>query len=183
MERVLRWLKGMAVFATTLVALLALVALLVPGRWHVERSVLVHAAPELVYPPVAELQQWRQWTIWYARTPPPETRYTGPASGVGAVSEWRDERGSGRLSVTAAEPERGIAYDLLFDGELRTSGRIALAPEAGGTRVTWVFEGDAGLNPVARYFGFMVRRAVADDFDHSLARLKRLCEDRAAAAL
>lgn len=181
MRRLARWLKGTAVFAAALALLLALVALLVPGRWHVERTVLIHAPAAVVYPPVAELAQWPLWTVWYARTPPPETRYTGPASGVGAVSEWRDARGHGRLTVTAAEPERGIAYDLLFDADMPTRGRIALTPETGGTRVTWVFEGDAGLNPVARYFGFMVTRAVADDFDHGLARLKRLCEDRAAA--
>jgi uncharacterized protein YndB with AHSA1/START domain len=180
LQRAVRWLKGVVLFGAALATLLLVVALLIPGRWHVERSVVINAAPERVYPPVAELRQWRQWTIWYARNPQPETRYEGPASGVGAVSEWRDEHGSGRVTVTAAEPDRRIAYDLLFDGDMLTRGSIVLAPEAGGTRVTWTFEGDAGLNPVARYFGFMVMRAIADDFDHGLARLKRRCEDYAA---
>lgn len=181
-RRALRWLKGTAMFVVALVALLLVVALLIPGRWHVERSVVIDAAPEWVYPSVADLRQWRDWTVWYARNPQLETRYPGPASGVGAVSEWRDAQGSGRLTVTAAEPPRRIAYDLLFDGDMLTRGSIVLHPEGEGTRVTWTFEGDAGFNPVARYFGFMVTRAVADDFDHSLARLKRLCEANAAAA-
>jgi uncharacterized protein YndB with AHSA1/START domain len=180
-QRVLRWLKGLVAFVAALVVLLVVVALLIPGRWHVERSIVIDAAPELVYPAVAELRQWREWTIWYARNPQLETHYQGPADGVGAVSEWRDAQGHGRLTVTAAEPDRLIAYDLLFDGDMLTRGSIVLVPEAGGTRATWTFAGDAGFNPVARYFGFMVTRAIADDFDHGLRRLKRLCEDRAAA--
>ena len=183
MPRAWRWLRGVVVFVAALAALLVVVALLIPGHWHVERAVVINTAPEWVYPPVAELRQWRQWTIWYARNPQLATRYQGPASGVGAVSEWRDEHGSGRLTVTAAEPDRYLAYDLLFDGDMLTRGRIVLSPEGGGTRVTWTFEGDAGFNPVARYFGFLVMRAIADDFDHSLARLKRQCEDNAAAGL
>ena len=175
----MRWLKNLAMFVVVLALFLVALAYLMPAQWHVERTAVVNAPPEVIYAKVADLRQWRQWTIWYLRNPQLETRYEGPASGVGAVSEWRDAQGTGRLIITAAEANRQIAYDLLFDGEMLTRGSIVLAPDASGTRVTWTFDGDAGLNPVKRYFGILVTRRVGDDFDAGLATLKRVSEDDA----
>lgn len=178
--RLRRRIRTGVLVVPALALLLALLALLIPRHWQVERAVQIRARPEQVYPLVAELRQWPQWAVWQARSAQREARYEGPSSGVGAVSEWHD-RGRRRLTVIAAEPDRSLDYELTGDGVQPTRGRIVLVAEPGGTRVSWTVEGDSGFNPWRRYFGFVAARRSGDDVEHGLARLKRRSEDLATA--
>ena len=53
---------------------------------------------------------------------------------------------------------------------------IELTPNGGTTRVTWGFGADTGFNPVARYVGLLMDRAIGPDYEKGLARLKAKAE-------
>ena len=44
--------------------------------------------------------------------------------------------------------------------------------------MTWGFAADTGFNPVARYFGLVLDRAIGPDYERGLARLKAAAEGR-----
>jgi uncharacterized protein YndB with AHSA1/START domain len=177
-------IKRLLRFAFGSIAVLGLVltagSLLLPGGFHVERRLLINAPPERVFAQVAEPRRWKDWSVWNRRDPAMQITYEGPPSGAGAVWAWRSaSEGDGRMSFTAAEPGRRLAYDLYFpDFGTTSKGEIRLAAAGDGTEVTWVMDGNMGSNPMFRWIALFADRMVGRDFEDGLANLKALVEAR-----
>ena len=173
--RILKWVVG-GVLA--LVALLALGGMFLPGTFKVTRSVVVAAPADKIYGLVAEARRWKDWSAWNQRDPAMTINYSGPASGVGAVWEWKSKsEGDGRMTFTAAEPGKQVAFDLFFPDFGTTSrGELQLTPEGSGTRVTWVMNGDMGRNPLFHWMALFMDGMVGKDFEGGLANLKAVAE-------
>ncbi len=163
------------VFAILLLPiLLIVVSFFLPSRYHVERSVVVTAKPESIFPLLNELRQWPEWTAWTTnREPSLVYSQSGPASGVGAVQSWTAASGNGTIKLTSSDPAKGVGYELNFnDGRFVATGRIEMLVVKTGTQVTWTTEGDLGANPVGRYLGLLMDRMMGVDFEVGLANLK-----------
>jgi hypothetical protein len=173
MKIVLKIVGGLA----ALVLLLVLVAFLFPRHYRVERSALFNAKPETIHAQIADLRAWKSWGVWQQRDPGMKLSYSEPAKGVGAWSAWISAKeGSGKMTITQQTPTV-VAYALEFpDFGTKSNASLTLAPEGTGTRVTWMDEGDLGLNPMNRWFGLFLEKLLAPDFEQSLANLKRIVE-------
>ena len=80
-----RW-KKIILGVLAAVGLFIVAGFLLPARVHVERSAVMNARPEAVFPYVATLKRWPEWTAWTTnRFPDMKTRFEGTESGVGAV--------------------------------------------------------------------------------------------------
>lgn len=165
---------------------LALVAMLffvvawsLPPRFHVERSIVIAAAPEVVHPAVNKLKEWPTWTAWTVeKYPDMKLAFSGPEEGVGAKYEWDGKStGQGTLVIKTSDPAKGITYDLAFDhGKTPSTGGLTYAPEGTGTKVTWHADGELGWNPISRYFGLFMDGMMGPDFEEGLAKLKAKVE-------
>lgn len=174
----MKLLKRLLIALLLLAALLFLGGLLLSPQFTVSRQVQIQAPPDKVYALVASPRQWKQWSVWNQRDPAMQIAYSGPESGTGAVWEWKSKsEGDGRMSFTAAQPGRQVAYDLYFPDFGTTSrGDFRFEPVAGGTRVTWVMHGDMGKNPLFRWMGLFADSMVGKDFEGGLAGLKAVAE-------
>jgi hypothetical protein len=161
-----------------LVLALALIGLFLPGRYHVERSVVIAAKPEAVYPRIGDLKAWSQWGVWFKRDPAMQISYSQATSGVGAWSQWTSRtQGNGKMTISSEAPPEKFEYRMDFtDMSMVAHGAMLLAPVAGGTRVTMSMEGDLGHSPMNRWFGVLMGKMVGPDFDQGLANLKALSE-------
>ena len=174
----------MAWIRRALIALAAVVVVVVVGGWwlpstfQVSRSVRIAAPPAKVYALVASPRQWPAWSVWNQRDPKMAMTYSGPESGVGAGWAWVSaSQGNGRMRFTAAEPERSVGFELLFeDFGTASNGNFSFAAEGSETRVTWSMVGDMGRNPVYHWFALNADRMVGPDFEAGLANLKALAE-------
>ncbi len=178
-RRLKQVLGNVAVGILAVVALVLLVGLFLPRTFHVERSIDVQAGAEAIYPDLAGLRRWPEWTVWNKDMDPGlELTYGSPDTGEGAEYSWRGPKlGNGQLKLLKANPTNGIAYALSFDnGSMVSEGAITLEKVAGVVRVTWSNHGDLGKNPVNRYFGMMMDRMVGPDFEKGLQRLKTRAE-------
>ena len=175
MVKLVKWVVG-------LVALVALV--LVAGGYALSpefqsvRSVTVNAPAEKIYPLVADPREWKRWTVWNQRDPSMAITYSGPASGAGAGWAWQSKtEGDGKMTFTAAEPGRRVAYELFFpDFGTTSTGDVTLAAEGDGIRVSWSMTGNMGSNPLMRWLALFGDRMVGPDFEAGLANLKALAE-------
>ena len=161
-----------------LLCVLGLVGFLLPSQFKVERTEIIAASAEKIYPMIAETQNWPKWGVWSARDPNMKMTYAGPASGKGAQWSWQSKsEGNGAMEFTAAEANKSVTYRLSFaDWAMVSTGTLSLTPEATGTRVTWTNEGDLGGNPFMLYFGFFMDRLVGKDFAAGLSKLKSIVE-------
>jgi Polyketide cyclase / dehydrase and lipid transport len=161
-----------------LVMLLALVGLLLPRRYRVERSAVIKAKPEVVFAQVADLRAWKNWGVWFERDPQMQINYSENTAAVGGWSEWKSKsQGSGKATLTRLTSSTEVEYSLQFEGMgFASQGRFALTPVADGVRVVWADTGDLGLNPISRWFGLFLDRMIGPDFAAGLAKLRSFCE-------
>jgi uncharacterized protein YndB with AHSA1/START domain len=175
MRKLLKW---------TVIVLVALTMLLFAGGYALSpefkamRSTMVNAPADKVYALIADPREWKRWSVWNQRDPAMAIAYSGPPSGTGAAWEWKSTtEGDGKMSFTAAEPGRRLAYDLYFpDFGTTSSGALELAADGRGTKVTWIMNGNMGNNPLFRWFALFGDRMVGPDFEAGLANLKALAE-------
>jgi uncharacterized protein YndB with AHSA1/START domain len=174
----MRWVLRIVVALVLVVVILAGVGFLLPSHYRIERSVEISAPPSKVYALLADPREWKRWTVWNQRDPAMKMDYSGPQSGVGAEWSWISKsEGSGSMEFTEARQDERIGYRLAFpEFGMQSSGALTLAPTGDKVRVTWTNEGDLGANPMSRWFGLMMDRAVGADFAAGLANLKRLAE-------
>ena len=168
----------------TVIALIGLIALLWVGgyalspEFHAVRSATVNAPADKVYALIADPREWKRWSVWNQRDPAMAIAYSGPASGAGAAWEWKSKtEGDGKMTFSAAEPGRRLAYQLYFpDFGTTSTGALELAPDGSATRVTWTMDGNMGNNPLFRWMALFGDRMVGPDFEAGLANLKALAE-------
>ncbi len=150
------------------------VSLLMTSDYHVQRQILINAAPEEIFPYINILENWNYWSPWIEQDPQMKITYEGPPSGVGAAQSWHSEKmGSGSLKINEVVENRSIGYQFTIDGFNSTSsGEIRLEPESGGTRVIWSDNGDLGPSPLSKYFKLMMNNMIGSDFEAGLKNLK-----------
>jgi len=173
-------LKKIVLAVLLLPIVLLLVSFFLPSKYRVEREVVIIAPAETIYPWLAQLKKWPEWTVWntsYDATL--AYTFSGPAEGVGAEMSWTAKSGNGALKLTAADVKAGVKYDLNFDnGKFLCSGGVSMAPVEGGTRVVFSNEGEFGKNPVRRYFGLFIDKMMGGEFAKNLEGLKQKAEPK-----
>lgn len=177
-------LKALFVAVVALTGVAAIIGLLLPGQLQVERSTEIAATPQQVYGYVAGFSRFNDWSPWADLDPLAQFTLSGPAEGPGARIEWSSKLpkvGSGSQQVVAVEPQREVSILLVFDGQGEARSTIRLEEVDSGTRATWQFAMDLGMNPVNRWIGLMVDGSVGADYARGLDRLKTLIEAEAAA--
>ncbi len=165
-------LKKILIGLGIVVALLA-ICFFIPTTYSVERSIVIRANPVSIFPYINNLQRWPTWSAWNTETYPTMMySYDGPAEGVGAISQWKEESGDGRMVLTASDPATGVHYDLEFEnGSMKSKGSITFHPADEGTKVVWQNGGDATL-----LFKPFLDGMIGPDFEKGLSKMKSLIE-------
>jgi uncharacterized protein YndB with AHSA1/START domain len=175
MLKILKWL---------VIVLVGLAALLFVGGYALSpefkavRSVTINAPADKVFALIADPREWKRWSVWMRRDPAMAITYSGPPSGAGAAWEWKSQsEGDGKMTFTAAEAGRRVAYDLYFpDFGTTSGGDLLLTAEGNATKVTWTMNGNMGSNPLFHWFALFGDKMVGKDFEAGLDNLKALAE-------
>jgi uncharacterized protein YndB with AHSA1/START domain len=171
-------LKKVLLGLVALIVLLVIVSFFLPGKFNVERSLVIAAPAEKIYPMISEPRNWPKWGVWNKRDPNMVITYSGSEGGQGAKWAWKSKpEGDGAMEFTAATPNREVSYVLSFaDFDMKPTGTLKLSAEGSGTKVTWTSAGELGNNPINRYFGLAMDGMLGKDFEGGLANLKALVE-------
>lgn len=175
----MRILTRLAAGLAILVAVLVLVAYLLPREVTVTRSITIDAPPSAVFPHVNSLQRFAEWSPWGDIDPDMVQTFSGPAEGVGNRMEWtsEDDRvGSGSQEITLSLPDERVETALDFGDMGLGAAWQEIRPVDGASEVTWGLVADMGLNPIGRWMGLMMDRLVGADYERGLERLKAVVE-------
>src|SRR5947207_1190213 len=88
------------VIAVLLVASIVYVSQL-PGHVHIERSKVVNAAPQDVWPYLADLKKFTTWSPWEGKDPNQKVAFSDPSAGPGAWYTWEGNKdvGKGKMQI------------------------------------------------------------------------------------
>lgn len=172
-------LKKVLIILAAVIGLLAITAYLLPREVAVERSIVIDAPPEVVYPLVANFSHFAKWSPWSQKDENAEYTFEGPAQGTGAKMSWtgNDQIGTGSQTILHAIENQKVVTALDFGEEGQAVATFTLTPVEGGTKVTWSFETDVGNNPIGRWFGLMFDSMIGGDYEEGLSNLKALAEN------
>lgn len=175
--KVLMILIGIAIVA---VAVILLLAARKPDMFSLQRSVMVDAPAERIYPLIDDLRAHEAWSPFDKPNPDTRKRYTGSPSGIGAVYEWEGaaQAGSGRLQIRQSEPPSRAVMQLDMLKPFKASNEVVftLEPAASGTRVTWSMRGETPFLAKVMHVFVNMDRMVGKDFETGLANLKSIAE-------
>lgn len=176
----------MLIYALGALILLVLVlfvsALFKPDTFRVERSALIAASPETLFPLIADFHQWTQWSPWEGMDPAMTRQYSGEPSGTGAVYEWAGPKvGAGRMEIldTHAPDRLHIRLDFTKPFEAHNEVTFSIEPEGSGSRVQWAMYGPHPLPMRMMSIVMSMDKMVGGDFEKGLAGLKSVAESGA----
>jgi hypothetical protein len=156
-------------------------AYLLPRGVHVERRIVVERPAAAVFPYVNSLRKSNEWSPWNDYDPNVKISYAGPDEGVGAKMSWsgNSKVGTGSQEITGSIPNRKVSSALEFGSGGPAKAALTLTTQDHGTQVVWSLDIDLGNNPIGRYVGLTLDKAVGADYERGLAKLKALVEKEA----
>lgn len=172
--------KILAVVVVLVVALVAFVATR-PGKYRVERSVVIEESPRRLYDAVADFHSWERWSPWAKLDPAMKTTFDGPVARPGSTYAWvgNSKVGEGRMVITETHPPLQVKMRLEFLKPWPSTAETIfdLYVETAGTRVVWIMQGDLDLMGKAMGLFMDMDKAIGPDFERGLAALKKGAED------
>jgi len=180
----MKFLKKLFIFLFVVAAALAIISQFLPATMKVERSIIIRAGTEKIYPWVNDVSKWPEWTVWNKENDPTVVyTYEGPAEGVGAVSKWESKKsGVGKFTITESDPVKGVKTELTFGHASKPmQGWVSFAPAGTDTKVSFGFSGEVSRNPLERWMCLFMDKLAGPEFEKNLQGLKRKAETNPAA--
>jgi uncharacterized protein YndB with AHSA1/START domain len=170
--------KILVVIAVLLIGVIA-AALLNSPEYRVERSLVIAAPAEKIFPHFDNPRKFNEWNPWVKMDPAAKNTYSGPESGVGAVAGWDGEKvGKGSATITECRPNERIVerMDWLEPMEGVSTVEFTFRPEGvDKTKVTWAMYGtnEGLLSKVVSLF-MDCESMCGPEFEKGLAEVAKL---------
>ena len=175
--------KRISFFALVIILILCGYAAMQPDYFKVERSTIINAPAEKIFPLMNDLQQFTRWSPYEGRDPAMKRTFSTNTVGKGASYAWdgNNEVGSGRMEITESIAPQKISIRLDFSRPMEAHNAVsfALVPSGSATQVTWAMEGPMPFLSKLMCIFFDKDAMVGKDFEDGRQMLKQLVEQQA----
>ncbi len=173
-------LKTILIILALVIAAVLIYAATKPDTFRVERSIVIKAPPDKIFPLINDLHQWEPWSPWEKMDPALKRIYSGNSSGVGAVYEWQgnSDVGHGRMEITESTAPTKVVLKLHFikPFEANNTVEFVLGKESDSTRVTQAMYGPSPFISKLMSLAFSMDKMVGTKYEEGLGNLKALAE-------
>jgi hypothetical protein len=163
------------VLALAIVAVLVLAATR-PDVYTVSRSQRIEAPADKLHAIINTPREFERWSPYAPKDPQMKNTYSGPASGVGARTDFagNSQVGSGSVEIIRSAAPGEVAMLLTMRQPFAAQNEVVytLVPQGSGTEVTWAMT--ARQPYFAKIIGVFINmdQMIGKDFADGLARLK-----------
>lgn len=167
------------VLALAIVAVLILAATR-PDVYTVSRSLRIEAPADKLHAIINTPREFERWSPYAPKDPQMKNTYSGPASGVGARTDFagNSQVGSGSVEIirSTAPGEVAMLLTMLKPFTAQNEVVYTLVPQGAATEVTWAMT--ARQPYFAKIIGVFINmdQMIGKDFADGLARLKVVAE-------
>jgi len=133
-------LIGLAVLVAGIIA----AALLKSPDFRVERRLAIDASPEALFRWFNSHKKFNTFNPWLKMDPGAKVDYSGPETGVGAVSTWDGKlTGKSKATITESNPNELVRLRMDWIEPMAGVSTVdyTFKPEGGKTTVTWAMYG------------------------------------------
>lgn len=162
-----------------IVVALLVIALFLPAKYYVEKSLVILKPVKEVMVRVTDLNNYARWNPWQQMEPGSKMTIKGEPQLPGHEYRWSGKKiGEGRLILRAID-HKHAHFNLEFIKPWKSLAQDNWLFEEWGngeTKVTWQNNGDLPY-PIARLMGPYLRKQLNKQFEEGLRNLKKLCEE------
>lgn len=173
-------IKTILIVLAVILAVVLIYATTKPDSFRVQRTIVIKAPPETIFPLIDDLHSMQTWSAWEKVDPGMKRTYSGAASGPGAVYEWEgnQEIGQGRMEILESAPPAKITIrmDFIKPFPAQNTLEFILQTEGGSTRVTQAIFGPSPYISKLMSLVFSMDKMIGGKFEDSLAALKSRVE-------
>jgi uncharacterized protein YndB with AHSA1/START domain len=173
-------LRKILLIVGVLILAVVLAAAVQPDDFRMERSIVINAPAEKVFPMLNDLGQWSAWSPWEKKDASMKRKLSTPSTGVGASYDWQgnSDVGTGRMLITEATPPNKLVIQLDFIEPFaaRNTSAFNLTDQGRGTLVTWSLEGKNNFVSKLMQVFVSMDSMVGPDYETGLKNLKTLAE-------
>lgn len=150
------------------------------GKFLYERSGVINASPEKIFPYISQFKLGGQWSPYEKGIEMPKN-YGGTEGQVGSWMEFGPSKsGSGRLEILELVPNEMVKLSLHMTAPFEAQNIVIyrLIPEKEGTRFSWAMEGNGGFMGKLMTTIIDCEKMVAGQFTDGINNLKTLIENK-----
>ena len=151
-----------------------------PNSFAVQRSAQMRAAPDAIYPLIADFREWPRWSPWEKLDPNMKRTLSGAPSGTGAIYAWEGSGkvGAGRMEIRDVAPPSKVVIQLDFikPFEGHNVAEFALVPKGEATDVQWTMRGPAPFMTKLMGLFMNMDKMIGRDFERGLVNMKAAVE-------
>ncbi|MEQ9366121.1 MAG: SRPBCC family protein [Leptospirales bacterium] len=149
-----------------LLAFLIVVSFFLPKKTSTEVETTIQASPAQVFPLIARLKAWPEWTAWGPeQIHDIEYTFEGPEQGAGAIMHWTSAETNGTLTIESVEPDRSMSYSITMEnGNGSAVGGFTLTSVGDGqTKIVWRDASEIKSPPVLNRLMTPLMQSMMDD--------------------
>lgn len=152
------------------------------GKFHYERSGVINAPADKIFPYISNLQLGAQWSPYEKKDPNMKKTFSGTDGQAGSTEEFdgNSDVGSGKIEILKVVPNEAVDLKLTMLKPVVGENLIQyrLTPEGGGTKFTWSMSGDGGF--IGKLIAVFIdcEKMIAGDLEIGIQNLKTLVESR-----
>jgi carbon monoxide dehydrogenase subunit G len=177
-------LKTLAIIGVVVVVAIAgilLYAATKPDSFRVQRTVLINAPPDKVFPLIDDFKAWSAWSPYEKKDPAMKRTFGAVTAGKGAAYAWEGDKnvGQGSMEIVESNPRKVlIKLDFLKPFEAHNMAEFLLEPRGESTSVTWAIDGPSPF--MSKVIGTFMNfdDMIGRDFERGLADLKAAVEKK-----
>jgi Polyketide cyclase / dehydrase and lipid transport len=175
-------LMNLLIVALAALALLLIYAATKPSSFSLQRSVLIQAPVDKVFPLVSDLRAFNTWNPFLAQDPAAKLSYEAIDSGKGSAYSWAGEKsGAGRMEITEimqapAGSKVLVKLDFMKPMKAQNQVEFSVVPQGDNSQVTWTMSGPANYVHKLMTTFMSMDKMVGGEFEKGLASLKALAE-------
>jgi hypothetical protein len=177
-------LKTLAIIGVVVVVAIGgilLYAATKPDSFRVQRTVLISAPPDKIFPLINDIKAWTVWSPYEKKDPAMKRAYGAVTAGKGATYAWEGDKnvGQGSMEIVESSPRKIVLkLDFLKPFEAHNMGEFVLEPKGDSTSVTWAIYGPSPyMSKVVGTF-MNIDDMIGRDFEKGLADLKAAAEKK-----
>lgn len=164
-----------------LIALVLLLALVVPKDLNATKEIVINKPVDEVFAFIKSLKNQQLYSKWATLDPNIKNEFRGTDGQPGFVNHWVGNKkvGEGEQEITAIEEGKAVYTDLRFIKPFKSFAKVKMATEAvdgNSTRVTWGFQSKMNYPMNIMKLFMNMSEMVGKDFSTGLANLKALLE-------
>ena len=177
-------LKTLAIIGVVVVVAIAgvlLYATTKPDSFRVQRSVLINAPSDKVFPLINDVKAFTTWSPFDKKDPAMKRTFGAVTAGKGATYGWEGNKdvGQGSMEIVESGPRKIlIKLDIVKPFEAHNMAEFLLEPKGDSTSVTWAVYGPSPYMSKVMGTFMNIDDMIGRDFEKGLADLKAAAEKK-----